>query len=156
MLQTVRLEEHLFAPFVELARYMQEECEPDVPFEPETALTNMFICTGDTNRQELNAWMCFNNKKLIGMAVGSAAPYYFSKKMTAILNYWYVLPEFRKTRAPAELLRAFERWAREIGVTRIYVGAERINDVEFADRVNEMIEKRGFTRFGHQFYKRIQ
>ena len=156
MLQTVRLEEHLFAPFVELARSMQEECEPDIPFDAAEAVTNMFICIGDKSRQFLNAWLCFNNKKLIGMAVGSATPFYFSTKMTAILNYWYVLPEYRKSRAPTELLRAFEKWARELGVVRIYVGAERINDVAFADKVNEMIEKRGFTRFGHQYYKRIQ
>lgn len=156
MLQTVPLEKEHFAPFVELARHMQEECEPEVPFDVEELLTNMFRCIGDEERQHLNSWICIRNQRIIGLAVGSAVPFYFSKKMTAILNYWYVLPEYRGTRSAMELLRAFEKWARSIGATRIYVGAERINDVAFADRVNEMIEKRGFTRFGHQFYKGLQ
>jgi GNAT superfamily N-acetyltransferase len=156
VLQIVPLERDMFAAFLELATFMQQECEPDVPLEPEELLMNMFRCIGDEERQTLNSWICIRNKRMIGMAVASAAPFYFSKKMTAILNYWYVLPEYRGTRAAMELLRAFEKWARGIGATRIYVGAERINDVAFADRVNEMIEKRGFTRFGHQFYKGIR
>jgi GNAT superfamily N-acetyltransferase len=155
MLDTRELDEEDFPQFVALSHVMQEECEPNIPFDEHELLVNMFRCINDKSRTGFNIWVCYRGKQLIGMALASAIPFYFSRVLGVVLHYWYVLPKYRGTRAASELLRSAEKWARNLGAVRLYAGAERINDVEMADRVNKMIEKRGFTRFGHQYYKAL-
>lgn len=143
-----------FPQFVDMAHAMQQECEPDIPFEPETLLVHMFRCVNDCERKELNAWIVLRNAEQIGMAVATASQYFFNPAPMSLLHYWFVKPEYRRTRAGIELLRAFERWSHALGVWRMHFGADRI-DVKEADDINRMIAKRGFVRYGEQFYKVI-
>lgn len=141
-----------FPQFVEMARAMQAECEPDVPFDQRELLVHMYRCIYDIHRTNLNAWIVFRGKTQVGMAVATAAPYFFNPAPMSLLHYWYVLPDHRRTRAGIELLRAFEKWSHAIGAMRMHFGADRV-DVKEADLINRMISKRGFVRYGEQFYK---
>lgn len=143
-----------FPQFVDMASAMQQECEPDIPFVPETLLVHMFRCVNDCSRKELNAWIVMRNKTQIGMAVATCSEYFFNPAPMSLLHYWYVMPEYRHTRAGPLLLRAFEKWSRDRGVMRMHFGADRV-DVKEADTINRMIAKRGFVRYGEQFYKVI-
>lgn len=146
------LYEEDFPQFVEMAQHMQLECEPDVPFDARELLVHMYKCIYDVDRKNLNAWIVFDNRHQVGMAVATAAPYFFNPKPMTLLHYWYVLPERRRSRAGIELLRAFEKWSHAIGAMRMHFGADRV-DVSEADIINRMISKRGFVRYGEQFYK---
>jgi GNAT superfamily N-acetyltransferase len=143
-----------FPQFVDMASAMQQECEPDIPFVPETLVVHMFRCVNDCERKTLNAWIVFRNTEQIGMAVATASQYFFNPSTITELHYWYVKPQYRLTRAGPELLRAFEKWSRDLGALRMHFGADRV-DFKEADSINRMIAKRGFVRYGEQFYKVI-
>lgn len=143
-----------FPQFVDMAKSMQQECEPDIPFVPETLLVHMFRCVNDCERKQTNAWIVLRNNEQIGMGVATVSQYFFNPAPMSMLHYWYVKPEYRNTRAGIEILRAFEKWSRGLGVLRMHFGADRV-DVKEADAINRMIEKRGFVRYGAQFYKVI-
>lgn len=155
MFEIRQLEEEDFPQYMELCKFMQQECDPEIPFDEQYLLVNMFRGIRDKDRKYINSYLCYRNKQLIGITVAAANPFYYSPALGVILHNWYVLPKYRYTRAGFQLLRASERWARRIGACRFYVGAERINDVELADRINMMVEKMGYKRFGHQYYKAL-
>jgi len=143
-----------FPQFLALAEAMQRECEPDIPFDPETVLVHMFRIVNDCERKHLNVWVVLRNSEQVGMAAATASPYFFNPIPMTLLHYWYVKPEHRRSRAGIELLRVFEKWSRSIGAMRMHFGADRV-DVKEADAINRMIGKRGFVRYGEQFYKVI-
>ena len=144
-----------FDAFLQLGHIMHQECEPHVTFSDEVLLAYMFKCINAPTRNEINGFVVYRNNKMIGMAIGTAGNGLYTPDVMASLHYWYVLPEYRRTRAAAELLRTFERWAHSIGAARMHLGAERM-DTREADAVNHMISKRGFTKYGEQFYKELQ
>ena len=127
-----------FPEFVELAHTMQQECEPDIELIKPELLVNMFRCINDPDRKWMNIFVVYRNKVLIGMAVADANTYYFSPKIGSTMHYWYVLPQYRGSRAAIELLRLFEKWSRQIGAYRMHFGADREGGNE-ADVINRMI-----------------
>jgi len=133
---------------------MHAECEPHITFSDQLLLTRMFDCIGDVKRMALNAYLAWRNKALIGMAVCTAANGFYTPELHASMHYWYVLPQYRKTRAAGELVRAFKRWSKRVGAFRMHIGAERF-DPEMAEIVNRMLAKHGFTKYGEQFYKEL-
>lgn len=143
-----------FPQLLEMASVMQQECEPDIPFVPETVVAHMFECVNDCERKTFNVWIALRNDEQIGMAAAIAGQYFFNPAPMSTLHYWYVKPQYRRSRAGIELLRAFEKWSRALGVMRMHFGADRV-DVKEADDINRMIAKRGFVRYGEQFYKVI-
>jgi len=150
-----QLETTFFEDFIALAKVMQEECEPDLLFDEQTLVEWMFNGTADAERKWMNAWLAYDDEdKLIGMAVASTGGYPFSKSTWSLMHYWYVLPEYRQTFAALELLQAFEAWSRKLGCIRMHFGADRV-DVDKARDINGGIEKLGFTKYGEQFYKRL-
>jgi len=154
MIEIRQLELDDFAAFLELGHIMHAECEPNVTFSDQLLLQRMFECIADDRRMALNAWIAWRNKTAIGMAVSSATNGWYTPELHASMHYWYVLPKYRKTRAAAELMRAYEKWSRRIGAFRMHIGAERFTP-ETAEVVNGMIAKRGFTKYGEQFYKEL-
>lgn len=139
--------------FLAVARKMQRECEPDIPFNDREVINNLSYCMF-SERKFMNVFVAYRNAEIIGIAVASASPYYFSPLIGTTLHYWYVLPKYRGTRAAPELLRAFEKWSRFVSGYRMHLGADRVDGAD-ADIINLMISKRGFTRYGEQFYKVI-
>lgn len=141
-----------FDEFVALGQLMQQECEPDIPYDEAEVRANLFMCVGDIARETFNAWIVRDGDKMIGFGVGQIAKFLFSGTTKASLALWYVLPEYRRTRAAFEILHNFENWAKLMGSIRIEVGVAKCS-VEEADRLNKMFSKRGFTRYGELYYR---
>ena len=150
-----QLEEKHFAGFIELAKTMQEECEPDLEFDERTLIEWMFQGTADPERKWMNAWLAYDDDKLIGMSVASTGGYPFSKATWSLVHYWYVLPDYRNSLVALELLRAAEAWSRKLGCTRMQFGADRTDATKSAE-INEALSKLGFTEYGKQFYKELK
>ena len=141
---------------VDIARKMQEECEPDIPFDEVETYANCLKCLKDIHRTGMNCWIVRDDLKVVGFAVGVQGRYLmFTKAEIASLTLWYVLPEYRnRSRAAFELLHNFESWAILNGAFRIEVGAARVG-VEDATKLNHMFARRGFTSYGELFYRKL-
>lgn len=141
--------------FITVGKRMQEECEPDLPFSELEARSNAMTCLNDLKRESLNCWVVRHQGKIVGFSAGRCGKYLFSESTIATMIFWYVLPEYRKTRAAFELLHNFENWARLNGAVRIEVGAAKTDTIE-ANNINKMFAKRNFTKYGELYYRNLK
>ena len=141
-----------FDAVVALGQLMQLECEPSIPYNELEVRANLFMCVNDLQREAINMWIVKDNDRIVGFGVGQISKFLFSHATKASLTLWFVLPEYRKTRAAFEILHNFENWARLQSVIRTEVGVAKCN-VDEAKHLNQMFTKRGFTRYGELFYR---
>ena len=152
-MKTEQLEEKHFEEFVRLAHTMQRECEPDIPLDEHELLTNMYSCINDPNREYINAWLAYDDDKLVGMGVATCSKYLFSTYKGSLMHFWYVSPDYRQSSAGIHILKEFLKWSKKLHAHRAHFGADRVHsDVT---NINEALHKCGFTKFGEQFYKRL-
>lgn len=138
--------------FAELCIEMHKECEPDVTLDLNTLYKNLVHYANDIERKHVNMWVVSRGADFIGGGVGFISPFMFSTETKATLLYWFVKPEYRKTRAAFEVLHNFENWAALQFVSRIELGVAKI-DTLGADDLNKMFRKRGFQKFGEVYYR---
>lgn len=137
---------------IDVGRTMQQECEPTIPFDETEVAANCFACINDLERSQMNCWIIKDGDRIIAFGVGRIGKYMFSKAKIASMIFWYVLPEYRKTRASFEILHNFENWATLSGAARIEVGAAKVG-VDEANKINRIFKRRGFRQYGELFYR---
>jgi GNAT superfamily N-acetyltransferase len=91
---------------------------------------------------------------LIGMMAGYVFSPFFSEDKVATDYTLYVVPdERRRGKAAVALVRAFEAWAVEQGVTDIIPGTSTMIDAEGTAR---FYEKLGYEKYGYAMIKRVR
>lgn len=83
----------------------------DIPYSPESMMRWLPIM-----RQHRLLYVAEDQERIIGGVGGISAPLYFNDQhRVAQEMFWWVEPEYRKTRAAILLLRAIEKAAADIG-----------------------------------------
>lgn len=67
---------------------------------------------------DLGAIFLATNLRPVGILLASVVPDLFDGALVAMEHAWYVMPEARGGRTGADLLDAFEAWARDRGAAR--------------------------------------
>lgn len=91
-----------------------------------------------------------DNGVLVGFLIGIVAPSLFSKELHSQEMGFFLLPEYRKSRKAADLLKAYEYWAKNIA---------KVDWCQLAcmdDRVGKLYERKGFERRELYYMKRIR
>jgi hypothetical protein len=88
----------------------------------------------------------------IGILCGGISNYVFSKGSVANDYAWYVLPEYRGSRAAIKMLKMFRSWAKDNGATELYMG---ISTGLFAERTGQLLERVGFDHVGGNYRVRL-
>lgn len=70
------------------------------------------------------------DNKLIGFIAGMTQRYFFSDRQKSTDMGFFVLPEYRGSRAALRLIHAFEEWSIEKGVDDICIGQTTAVDIE--------------------------
>ena len=73
-----------------------------------------------------------------GMIAGAVTQYLFGPYTMAVEIGWWIDPEHRKSGAGAELLEAFEYWAKQLGCAMVCM-------ISIDDTLGEYYEKRGYS-----------
>jgi GNAT superfamily N-acetyltransferase len=75
-------------------------------------------------------YLAENEGKLLGFIAGMAQRYFFSLRERATDMGFYVLPNHRGGSAAVRLIGALEDWAKEKGLSEIYIGQTTAVDIE--------------------------
>lgn len=109
-----------------------------------------YLCVQDVDRKNLNVWLVYKEgyTTAIGFAVAIASPNWYNDLITTELKVWYILPEYRGTRAFLKLLKAYEQWARLRSAHILYTGvASNLSDLQ-TERTSKLLEKLGYPLMG--------
>lgn len=138
---------------IDLGRHMRDELQPDMVFDEPYIYLQAEAIINDIDRDRMNCWVAYDAGQLIGFFVGYCSPNVFSRERTASHEYWFVLKEYRKSRAAYLLMKAFEEWARLRGSTKIIVGVA-LDNTELAASVAMLFPRLGFKPAGSYFIKK--
>jgi hypothetical protein len=84
--------------------------------------------------------------------LGSIGEHYFGTDLIAADTVWYVSAQSRGSRVGLQLLRAFEKWAKERKAAEIYVG---VSSGLSADKTGAMLQKLGYNVVGGNYKQRV-
>lgn len=90
--------------------------------------------------------------EIVGMFVGFAANHYFGNDLISSDLLLYVTPEKRGGTHGVKLIRAYEKWARSVGVREIQLG---VSTGITTERTGQLYQALGFTDKSFIFKKRI-
>ena len=95
-------------------------------------------------------FMAYRHHRCIGFAGVVISPFFFSQVERANDVGFYILPEHRGGSAVLGLLRAVEKWAKEMGSDRLYVGHSVGGKT---DEVRHFYERQGYKTGGFNCVK---
>lgn len=98
-------------------------------------------------------FVAIENDKIIGFISAIAHEYFFSNRKTASDLGFFVLPEFRGSRAALKLVKSLENWAKEIGVDDLHLG--QTTAVEM-DKTKKFYERLGYKTVGFNTVKQLK
>lgn len=90
--------------------------------------------------------------RMVGMLSAMVASFMFAPASYAIHDIFYVVPECRGSLAAMGLMRAYEKWADDLGLwngRRVIASHTLVNP----DRTHGLYEKMGFKPMGKIYYK---
>lgn len=90
--------------------------------------------------------------KIVGMLAAYVVEMFFGPDKVASDYTFYVLPEYRGTKAAWALWKAFEQWGRDQGAKFYVPGISTGIDPEMSAR---FYEKQGYERSGFTFFKKV-
>jgi GNAT superfamily N-acetyltransferase len=90
---------------------------------------------------------------LVGAVVGYISEYFFSTDYILSDYGLYVIPEYRKSKSGAKLLRAFIDAGKKIGVKEICIGSTNMEDPEALDA---LYKKVGLERAGSIYKMEVE
>lgn len=105
-----------------------------------------------TNPDTHFAYVGTHNDTLNSILLGSIGEHYFGTDLIASDTLWYVSPQSRGSRVGLQLLRAFEKWAKERDAAEIYVG---VSSGLSADKTGAMLQKLGYDVVGGNYKRRV-
>jgi hypothetical protein len=118
---------------------------------PELVNLNQLYLLAFTGMQSDTAFVVKKGEECIGALGAIVIPNLFNPDLTTLVEvFWYVLPDYRNTRAGALLLKAFEERANEVAdeATLSLLGSSTVNVAT--------LEKRGFMLNEFCFRKQIK
>ena len=134
----------------ELAQHHHEEFGGSREFSREAVGRACFNCVLDKQREQVNCWVVYDDNDIpVGYFAGTIHRSFYSDRLYAVQEMWYVLSRVRGTRAAIELLVQFERWANNHGVERIYTQVEHDADEQLVERIFKMMNKLGYKKQGY-------
>jgi len=96
-------------------------------------------------------WVAVLDGEVVGFLVGDMQPYMFNmRELLAVEQLWYVRPKNRGSRAAILLLKAFERWALDLGSREICMATSTGPDY------GPLMKKLGYDCHGGVFKKRVR
>jgi GNAT superfamily N-acetyltransferase len=98
-------------------------------------------------------FLAIDDDKIIGSIGGAVFPYFFSTRKKAGDLGFYVEPEYRGSRAAIKLVKAFEAWAKEMGVEDVYLGQTTGIEV---DKTRDFYERLGYKVVGVNTIKHLK
>lgn len=99
------------------------------------------------------AWLASRGDgKKVGILAGYLGAYMFSTAKLAIDQIFFVLPEYRGSRAALLLQREFRAWAIGQGACELSIGVSTGVDVE---RTGRFLKRLGMTEMGANFKERL-
>ena len=138
---------------LELAIEMCAELEPLTKVDQPHVYLQAYSVVEDVERESMNCWLAEDGNKAIGFFVGRCGPTLVNKEPVANHDYWFVVPDYRKTRASYVLFKAFEEWARLRGAVKIICHVA-LDDITLARDVMQMFPRLGYQEAGGYFVKR--
>lgn len=105
------------------------------------------------NNPNAVGFVAIENDKIIGFISAIAHEYFFSNRKTASDLGFFVLPEFRGSRAALKLVKSLENWAKEIGADDLHLG--QTTAVEM-DKTRQFYERLGYKTVGFNTVKQLK
>lgn len=99
------------------------------------------------------AFGAFDEDKLIGFITGMYHEYFFSSKKKVSDLGFYILPEYRGSRASIKLIKELENWARSFGVDDLYLGQTTAVNIE---KTQKFYERLGYKTVGFNTVKHLR
>jgi GNAT superfamily N-acetyltransferase len=98
-------------------------------------------------------FVAIENDKIIGFISGLAHEYFFSNRTRVSDLGFFVLPEFRGSRAALKLVKSLETWAKEKGADDLHLG--QTTAVEM-DKTRQFYERLGYKTVGFNTVKHLK
>ncbi len=98
-------------------------------------------------------FVAIENDKIIGFISGLAHEYFFSNRTRVSDLGFFVLPEFRGSRAALKLVKSLETWAKEKGADDLHLG--QTTAVEM-DKTRQFYERLGYKTVGFNTVKQLK
>lgn len=145
-MQITRLSDNQFDEFFELVKSMVAEAE----FK-DAAPDRQIIWTAYKN-PKVATFIAVKENKIIGFLAGVIGPYFFSTKMRVCDIGFYVIPEYRGSRAAIRLLAALENWAKENNVADVCIGQTTAVNME---KTQQFYNRLGYSTVGFNTIKHL-
>jgi GNAT superfamily N-acetyltransferase len=98
-------------------------------------------------------FIAIKNDKIIGFISGIFSEYFFSNRKQVSDLGFFVLPEFRGSRAALKLVKSLETWAKEKGADDLHLG--QTTAVEM-DKTKQFYERLGYKTVGFNTVKNLK
>ena len=98
-------------------------------------------------------FIAIENDKIIGFISGIFSEYFFSNRKQVTDLGFFVLPEFRGSRAALKLVKSLENWAKEIGADDLHLG--QTTAVEM-NKTRQFYERLGYKTVGFNTVKNLK
>ena len=141
-----KLENNRFNEFFELVTKMVAEAEFCEAVPEVGKIKTMF------NMPNIAVFGAIENDKLIGFISGIYNEYFFSTKKRVSDLGFYVLPEYRGTRASIRLLKDLEQWALDLGSKDLCLGQTTAVNIE---KTQKFYERLGYKTVGFNTVKHL-
>ena len=105
------------------------------------------------NMPNIAVFGAFDDNKLIGFISGMHHEYFFSSKKKVSDLGFYILPEYRGSRASIKLIKELENWARSFNVDDIYLGQTTAVNIE---KTQKFYERLGYKTVGFNTVKHLR
>lgn len=98
-------------------------------------------------------FIAIQDDKIIGFISGLFSEYFFSNRKQVSDLGFFVLPEFRGSRAALKLVKSLENWAKEMGADDLHLG--QTTAVEM-DKTRQFYERLGYKTVGFNTVKQLK
>jgi GNAT superfamily N-acetyltransferase len=96
------------------------------------------------------AFLAIDNDKIVGFIAALSHEYFFSSRKTASDLGFYVLPEYRGSRAALKLVKSLEEWAKQMGASDLHLGQTTAVEI---DKTRQFYERLGYKTVGFNTVK---
>ena len=97
--------------------------------------------------------LAIDNDKIIGFIAAISHEYFFSDRKRVSDLGFYVLPEYRGSRAALKLVKSLETWATKMGVNDLHLGQTTAVDI---DKTRQFYERLGYKTVGFNTIKHLK
>jgi hypothetical protein len=98
-------------------------------------------------------WLMFNREKAIGGIGVLMAPDLCNGDLVMQEAFWFISKEHRRGLGGIKLLKEVEKFAKEAGICRLFVGRNHHSDPE--NKVGAMLERTGYLPIETNYFKTI-